>query len=281
MAGPVALVFRTQRIHLPVGRHEIGRHEACTIVLDDPHVSRRHAALEVREDAVIVTDLGSRAGTKVNGVALDGPHAAKPGEVLSIGSQNFLFVDVRDAFRPTRSATSLPGFVCCGNCGYLVMRTVNVCPVCHVSLHLDFDVTTDVRAPPRATLSHLPVPRAAIFVSGRDQILRGLKEWSYATGDKTVLVFPTIADARQAIDLGHCTVIVDVEIIEADQGAGMRKLVSECDPMETRFVVMGPSTVNWPERSPVLGLRGVRNYLPRANSPIDLLANTHRLRLDD
>ena len=45
----------------------IGRDPACTIVLRDPLVSRRHARLRVRGGRFTVEDLGSRNGTVVNG----------------------------------------------------------------------------------------------------------------------------------------------------------------------------------------------------------------------
>jgi hypothetical protein len=51
---------------------EIGRDPASGVPLRDPAISRRHAALRVAGDDVVVADLGSRAGVRLDGVRLDG-----------------------------------------------------------------------------------------------------------------------------------------------------------------------------------------------------------------
>jgi pSer/pThr/pTyr-binding forkhead associated (FHA) protein len=77
---------------VPLIRDEvtIGRREGNTIRLTDRNVSRDHARL-VREDELtfIVTDTGSRNGTKVNG-ELTGtkPRRITPGDQISIGDYN-------------------------------------------------------------------------------------------------------------------------------------------------------------------------------------------------
>src|SRR5262249_40538849 len=48
----------------PVGRFTIGRGEGNTLRIDDPSVSRRHAALEIG-DALRIEDLGGANGTHV------------------------------------------------------------------------------------------------------------------------------------------------------------------------------------------------------------------------
>ena len=45
----------------------IGRLPECAVVLNDPNVSRRHAEVLVRPDAVVIVDLDSTNGTLVNG----------------------------------------------------------------------------------------------------------------------------------------------------------------------------------------------------------------------
>ena len=50
---------------------EIGRDPASGIPLRDPAISRRHAALRVVGDDVVVADLGSRAGVRLDGVRLE------------------------------------------------------------------------------------------------------------------------------------------------------------------------------------------------------------------
>ncbi len=64
----------------------IGRATDCDIVFDDPHVSRRHAEIDRGIGRVVVRDLGSLAGTSVNGIRLDGARAVRHGDLLSFGS---------------------------------------------------------------------------------------------------------------------------------------------------------------------------------------------------
>jgi hypothetical protein len=49
-----------------------GRTPGATIVIDDPRISRKHAAIRRARGDVYVRDLGSRNGTKVRGDVLRG-----------------------------------------------------------------------------------------------------------------------------------------------------------------------------------------------------------------
>ncbi len=59
--------FRGRQIELVADYTTVGREPTCDVRLDDPHVSRTHAALQRRDGAVYVQDLGSSGGTFVNG----------------------------------------------------------------------------------------------------------------------------------------------------------------------------------------------------------------------
>ncbi len=65
-------------------RVEIGR-ECDGVIVDDPHLSRRHLALEVRGGQVVVVDLGSRNGTELDGNEIDGPLPFAPGQLVVAG----------------------------------------------------------------------------------------------------------------------------------------------------------------------------------------------------
>lgn len=78
-----------QEIHLPEGRFVIGRAETCQLALDDPLVSRNHAALVVTSGTVTLEDLGSRNGVKVNGERVEGRRLLALGDALGIGSREF------------------------------------------------------------------------------------------------------------------------------------------------------------------------------------------------
>ncbi|HVX20801.1 MAG TPA: DUF3662 and FHA domain-containing protein [Acidimicrobiales bacterium] len=68
----------------------IGRLPECSVVLGDPNVSRRHAELRRVGDAVVVTDLGSTNGTKVNGTAVREQQLAS-GDEITVGSTTLVF----------------------------------------------------------------------------------------------------------------------------------------------------------------------------------------------
>ncbi|MEM9383499.1 MAG: FHA domain-containing protein [Pseudomonadota bacterium] len=50
----------------------IGRAPSCSLHLDDPQISRRHAAIEYRRGRWVLKDLGSRNGTRLDGQLIDG-----------------------------------------------------------------------------------------------------------------------------------------------------------------------------------------------------------------
>ena len=67
-------------------RLTIGRDPGNDLVLDSPIVSRRHAELTVRDDAVWLRDLGSANGTAVNG-QLVSEWALNDGDIIRIGDE--------------------------------------------------------------------------------------------------------------------------------------------------------------------------------------------------
>jgi hypothetical protein len=64
----------------------VGRDPACDVVLGDPTVSRRHAALHFRDGHWILQDLGSRNGSSVNRRRVMRCRLA-PGDRLVLGEQ--------------------------------------------------------------------------------------------------------------------------------------------------------------------------------------------------
>lgn len=89
------LRYQAHDIEMPIGEFLIGRSAECQLALDDPLVSRKHAAFRVRKDGVTVEDLGSRNGVLVNGVRVDGPTNVSDTDRVSIGGQELrvYFVD--------------------------------------------------------------------------------------------------------------------------------------------------------------------------------------------
>jgi hypothetical protein len=77
------------------GEYVIGRGDDVDLHLDEISVSRRHALMTYICGSWVVTDLGSRNGTWVNGWRLPGPAPIRPGDVLDVGSCRFVVVDRR------------------------------------------------------------------------------------------------------------------------------------------------------------------------------------------
>ena len=80
-----------QRIELHEGHYSVGRHLECDIVISDSNVSRKHAEIVCADGDVVVKDLGSTNGTKVNGVAVTGEQLLQHGDVIGFGTAQVKF----------------------------------------------------------------------------------------------------------------------------------------------------------------------------------------------
>jgi pSer/pThr/pTyr-binding forkhead associated (FHA) protein len=83
--------------HIPLDKPvvSIGRHLENQIALPDPLISRRHAQLRARNGQYLVTDLGSKHGTRVNDVPI-GECLLSAGDVLRIGHTELIYGDERE-----------------------------------------------------------------------------------------------------------------------------------------------------------------------------------------
>jgi hypothetical protein len=68
----------------------VGRHPACDVRLDSLRVSRHHCCMHLQEGSVVVRDLGSTNGIRINGarVVLG---RLRPGDELSIAHHRYRF----------------------------------------------------------------------------------------------------------------------------------------------------------------------------------------------
>ncbi|PKB66488.1 MAG: hypothetical protein BZY81_07035 [SAR202 cluster bacterium Io17-Chloro-G4] len=73
---------------LTQGDNIIGRGSGCSIGLSDDSVSRQHAVIRYQGGKMVLFDIGSRGGTKLNGQAIGG-HLVRPGDVISMGRSEF------------------------------------------------------------------------------------------------------------------------------------------------------------------------------------------------
>lgn len=69
----------------------LGRGDDADIRLQDSFASTRHARLVPQGDVVVLEDLGSTNGTRLNGEPLDGPAPLHPGDRIQIGDSDFSF----------------------------------------------------------------------------------------------------------------------------------------------------------------------------------------------
>jgi transcriptional regulator with AAA-type ATPase domain len=75
----------SRRLQLPWGESILGSDPGCDIVLPHLTVSRRHARLQVDAGGLLVEDLGSRNGTRLDGEKKCGPFRVEAGAQLEFG----------------------------------------------------------------------------------------------------------------------------------------------------------------------------------------------------
>ena len=68
----------------------IGRHLECDVRIESPKISRRHCCVAMAYDRVLIRDLGSRNGVRVNGRLLQ-ESRLQAGDELAIGPILFRF----------------------------------------------------------------------------------------------------------------------------------------------------------------------------------------------
>ena len=79
-------------IALPAGatvRVTIGRAKDCDCVLAEPTVSRLHAELRRDGERWLLRDLGSRNGTRVNGLRVLEATEVRPGDRVALGDARY------------------------------------------------------------------------------------------------------------------------------------------------------------------------------------------------
>jgi FHA domain len=72
------------------GPFVIGREATCDLFLDDPTVSKHHADLRRTDEGWLLTDVGSRNGTRVNGWRIEDV-VLRDGDVVRMGNVSVLF----------------------------------------------------------------------------------------------------------------------------------------------------------------------------------------------
>jgi adenylate cyclase len=84
---------------LDLGRCVIGRSSQADICIAHPSLSRMHATLHIEGDRVTLADLGSKNGTKLNGMMLRGEVPVGPGDTIRLGEIELVLEVVDEAPR--------------------------------------------------------------------------------------------------------------------------------------------------------------------------------------
>ena len=82
------LIGRNVDLRLPAGETILGRERGA---IDDPSVSRHHAAITCTPDSCAIRDLGSKNGTFVGGVRVTAPRELHDGDVVELGNMRLVF----------------------------------------------------------------------------------------------------------------------------------------------------------------------------------------------
>ncbi len=78
--------------HMALNQPEvrIGRLRENDLVLEDPHISRRHALVRLENSRYVLYDLKSTGGTKVNDVDISS-HTLRPGDVIRVANIEIVY----------------------------------------------------------------------------------------------------------------------------------------------------------------------------------------------
>jgi pSer/pThr/pTyr-binding forkhead associated (FHA) protein len=86
-----AVWIRYRGVRVPIRRRTVlGRSPYSTLVVDGSTISRQHAILELRREGLVVTDAGSRNGTRVNGTLIQETQRVLHGDVIQLGHEQIV-----------------------------------------------------------------------------------------------------------------------------------------------------------------------------------------------
>jgi pSer/pThr/pTyr-binding forkhead associated (FHA) protein len=112
MAGPFVLQIERGTgtgTRFPLGpTATIGRQQGLEITVQDSQASRQHARLDVREERVLLTDLGAANGTFVNNERISGQVSLLPGDTIQVGETILRLLGVTAPQAKTVVATPPP-----------------------------------------------------------------------------------------------------------------------------------------------------------------------------
>lgn len=124
------LRFGLEEVDLAERETTIGRDPSCSVSIDDDLVSRTHAVFRRRDGFVEAADLGSRNGTRVNGVAIREPTRLQHGDRIRIGPRELVFYDTDQEQGRERRQNITGKMALCVRCGETIPGETPSCPHC-------------------------------------------------------------------------------------------------------------------------------------------------------
>lgn len=98
------IVFRGQELPLRDGVNVLGRDPSADVQIDDPTVSRNHAAITLQSDSATIEDLASKNGTFIDGARLTVSAPLGEGQAVVLGDARLVF---RRTLTPTTTVSVL------------------------------------------------------------------------------------------------------------------------------------------------------------------------------
>lgn len=86
----------------------VGRGTECDLQVPDPRVSRQHCRFVRRNGELLIEDLGSRGGTRVNGRTINAPLALGDGDRLELSEESLIVVRAVEALPVSANRATAP-----------------------------------------------------------------------------------------------------------------------------------------------------------------------------
>jgi hypothetical protein len=89
--GTALLHVQGKRMVLTGQSMTIGRSRDCDVIVEDPNISRKHAAVQRSGSSWVIEDLGSTNGVLVNGRRVGAPQPLHPGDRIELGTSEIVY----------------------------------------------------------------------------------------------------------------------------------------------------------------------------------------------
>ncbi len=244
----------------PGSKVVVGRTPECDFPVPSPEMSRRHFEVAASADGLVVHDLGSSNGTRVNGERIPGPVRLRAGDSIEIGPIAFSIEEkaaAPAALGETRLASSPvagTGPVRCALCGTTFEGAGSLCPECY---RLDEPAGATVSLPPTVPATHQLGPYEIHEALGKGACSVVFKAWDPRHARWVVLKVLVksqgmvsearerfLREARIVSKLDHPRIVSAVEVGSAEgipfiamplvPGRDAERLVQESGPQDWR-----------------------------------------------